>query len=363
MRQHETGVSVQATLSSMLGSRENKLTFGGAFSDSKAFFTQSSRFGYLTPDRGVLSVDGDGAFADGTQDSENAFDARVELRGETRIRSLYLTDTLSINDITQLTLSGRYDRSTVENRDGLTPGGGPGSLDGDHTFSRFNPAVGVTVTPSEAFGAYFGYTEGSRAPSAIELGCADPENPCKLPNAMAGDPPLDQVVTRTFEAGIRGVAAGTITWNAGIFHAQNRDDIMFVADDTSGFGYFENFGKTRRQGGELGVSAKLGTLRCRRQLHLPRCDLSLGGRSGRRRQQYERREGPGFEGTIDVEEGDRIPLTPRHIFKAFAAWQVLPQLSLNVDSITVAGTLARGNENNDHEPDGQFYIGQGRTGG
>ncbi len=33
---------------------------------------------------------------------------------------------------------------------------------------------------------------------------------------------------------------------------------MFVADDTSGFGYFTNFGRTRRQGGELGLNAKLG---------------------------------------------------------------------------------------------------------
>ncbi len=74
-------------------------------------------------------------------------------------------------------------------------------------------------------------------------------------------------------------------------------------------------------------------------------------------------EGAGFEGSIEVEAGDRIPLTPRHLFKAFAAWRMLPQLSINIDSITVAGSFARGNENNEHEPDGEFYIGPGRTGG
>ena len=56
--------------------------------------------------------------------------------------------------------------------------------------------------------------EVSRAATSIELGCADPEAPCKLPNAMAGDPALDQVVTRTSETGVRGGNA-TLTWNAG----------------------------------------------------------------------------------------------------------------------------------------------------
>lgn len=34
-----------------------------------------------------------------------------------------------------------------------------------------------------------------------------------------------------------------------------------------------------------------------------------------------------------------------------------------MDVITIAGSYARGNENNEHEPDGEFYIGPGRTGG
>jgi outer membrane receptor protein involved in Fe transport len=74
-------------------------------------------------------------------------------------------------------------------------------------------------------------------------------------------------------------------------------------------------------------------------------------------------EGPGFEGTIDVHSGDRIPLIPRHIFKAFATWHIVPQLAVNADLVTIAGSYSRGNENNEHQPDGVFYIGPGRTGG
>jgi outer membrane receptor protein involved in Fe transport len=361
-RQHEAGFSMQATFSSMLAGRRNHFTVGGALTDSRATFTQSTQFGYVTPDRGVATVDGPGAFADGSQDSENAFDARVDLTGDTKTGSVFFTDTFDVTPIVHLTISGRYDRSEIENRDGLTPGGGPGSLDSDQHFDRFNPAVGVTITPSEALNAYVGYTEGSRAPSAIELGCADPENPCKLPNAMAGDPPLDQVITRTVEAGLRGRASDYLVWNVGVFRAQNRDDIMFVADDTSGFGFFQNFGKTRRQGAEAGVTARFGSF----DVGANYTFLDATYRSSEEvlgEGNSTNEEGAGFEGTIDVEPGDRIPLTPRHIFKAFAGWRILPRLTLNADVITISGSYARGNENNEHEADGVFYIGPGRTGG
>ena len=67
----------------------------------------------------------------------------------------------------------------------------------------------------------------SRAATSIELGCANPDEPCKLPNAMAGDPPLSQVGTRSIEGGVRGTQ-GPTTWHAGIFRAENQDDILFA---------------------------------------------------------------------------------------------------------------------------------------
>src|SRR5262249_7096855 len=81
-RQHDAGFSAQTTLTAPLGSKANQLTVGVALINSHAEFAQSSQFGFLTPDRGIDTVEGDGSFADGTQDSENAFDARVDLTGE-----------------------------------------------------------------------------------------------------------------------------------------------------------------------------------------------------------------------------------------------------------------------------------------
>jgi outer membrane receptor protein involved in Fe transport len=359
--QSEAGASGQLTFSRQLGGRTNSFTAGGAYNANRAHFTQTSQFGYLMPDRGVATADGPGAFADGTQDSDDAYDARVDLSGRTHVYSLYATDTLEVLPTLNLIVSGRYDSTKVENSDALTPSGA-GSLTGDHRFHRFNPAIGVTWNPAPAFGAYAAYNEGSRAPSAIELGCSDPDNPCRLPNALAGDPPLDQVVTKTLEAGIRGEAFGKLNWNAGLFRAENHDDIMFVADSVSGFGYFRNFGETRRQGAELGLTTQFGP-------------VSLGASYTWLDATYRSEEvvagqgnstndvGPGFEGVITVEPGDRIPLVPHQIFKANARWEATRKISFDADMIAVDGVYARGNENNLHQPDGAFYLGQGKTAG
>jgi len=121
----------------------------------------------------------------------------------------------------------------------------------------------VTYTTRHAVNLYAGYSEGNRAPTSIELGCANPNQPCKLPNAMAGDPPLDQVVTRTLEAGIRGGTASSarFSWSAGLFRTRNDQDILFVSSPQTGFGYFKNFGETRRQGIELGVNRRMDRVR------------------------------------------------------------------------------------------------------
>jgi outer membrane receptor protein involved in Fe transport len=362
-RQHDGGISAQVTFTAEVAGRGNLFTLGMADLHSRSHFTRSSQFGYLTPDRRIATTDGPGAFADGSQNSANAFDSRVDLTGDTEVRSLYATDSLQLSRAVRLTLSGRYDRTKVENRDALIPGGGPGSLDGNHRFSRFNPAVGVTFAPSAGFSAYVGYNEGSRAPSAIELGCADPVNPCRLPNSMAGDPPLDQVVTKTVEAGVRGSIGERVTWNAGVFRARNHKDVLFVADNQAGFGYFRNFGATRRQGGELGIRSRMGAFALGASYSFLDATYRTAELVNGNGNSSNDGVAPGFAGNIEIEPGDRIPLMPRHLFKSFAEWNVTPMFSLHADLITVAGSYARGNENNQHQADGLYYLGPGKTSG
>jgi outer membrane receptor protein involved in Fe transport len=361
--QHNEGASAQLTLDNPLGVHTNRLTVGVALDDSHVHFVQSSQFGYLTADRGVIGVTGPGAFADGTQTSASAFDSRVDLGGSGRVYSAYFTDTVAVTRLLNLTLAGRYDRSEIHNRDALNPGGGAGSLDGDHHFGRFNPSLGLSFAANTALSLYASYSQSSRAPSAIELGCADPANACRLPNSMAGDPPLDQVVTSTWEAGARGTVNKVVNWSVGVFRADNRDDILFVADAQAGFGYFRNFGKTRRQGVELGASSHLGQLTL--GAHYTLLDatfrspetLAAAGNSS------NDAVAPGFDGNIDIRPGNRLPLTPRQIIKATLQWDLTPRFNLDADAVYIGSSYARGNENNQHQPDGVYYLGPGSTGG
>lgn len=360
-RQHEGGFGAQANYRGDLGGMGNQLVAGFAYKQSRARFTQSSQFGYLTLARSVIPVNGPGAFADGTQASENAFDARVDLTGRNRKFSVFVSDTADVTDTVAVTVSASYDIDQVRNRDAITPGGGRGSLDGSTTFERLNPAVGVTWKASNALKAYASLTQGGRAPSVIELGCADPDNPCRLPNALAGDPPLNQVRTRTAELGARGTLAGA-TWSAGVFRVDNHDDILFVADDVSGFGYFKNFGRTRRDGVELSADGEWGPVAIGASYTYLRATyrtaeaVSGGGNSAND-------AGPGLDGDIVISPGDRIPMIPRHLFKAQLSWEVSEAIGLTADMLAASGVYARGNENNAHQPDGVFYLGPGRTKG
>jgi hypothetical protein len=67
---------------------------------------------------------------------------------------------------------------------------------------------------------------------------------------MADDPPLDDIVSKTYEAGASGRLPGTmLKWNAAIYHAMNHDDIHFINNNAqNGLGYFDNVGRTRRDG-------------------------------------------------------------------------------------------------------------------
>ena len=359
--QHNAGASGQFTRFDSVAGRRNQLTGGAAFDRSRAAFTQSSELGYLNPDRSITGVNafGDGGVTGGTVDGE-PYDTRVDLDGLTTTWSVYASDTLSFGDRVHLTAAGRFNRTTVENRDGIRPGGGEGSLDGSHVFSRFNPAAGVTVNTARGVNLYAGYNEGSRAATSIELGCADPEQPCKLPNAMAGDPPLSQVVTRTFETGVRGHTHG-VAWNTSYFRAANRDDILFVQSEQTGFGYFMNFGRTRREGIELAARTRAG----RAEVGAGYTFLSATFQSPEQvngdGNSASDAAAPGLEGAIDIAPGDRMPLIPRHMLKVYADVQVTGAFGVDVDLMALSGAAARGNENGDHEADGIYYLGPGGT--
>ncbi len=354
LSQHNAGFALQGHLQGELGGRENRVTAGLVVDESRSHFLQDSQFAYLTPDHGVIGATGSGSMAD---------DSRVDLGGRTRSQSLFVADSYALSQTLRLNLAARYDRAQTRTSDALTPGGGPGSLEGNQRFSRLNPALGLIAQATPALSLYGSYSQASRAPSAIELGCADPANPCRLPNAMAGDPPLRQVVTSTWETGARGTVGATTQWTAGLFRASNHDDILFIADDQAGYGYFHNVGLTRREGLELGANSQLGRVALGANYTYLNATYRSAETLGGAGNSSNDAVAPGFEGNIQVEPGQHIPLIPQHLFKAYAHWDINPRLGLDADLLVVGGAYARGNENNLHQPDGLYYLGTGRSGG
>jgi outer membrane receptor protein involved in Fe transport len=361
--QHNEGATAQLTRQRTSGATRNLFTVGGGYDHSHVDFSQSRQLGYLNPDRSITGLD---AFADGVTGGAIdgvPFDNRVDLDGSIHTWSIYATDTLSHGDRWHLTMSGRYNDTAVHNRDRIRPDGGSDSLNGDESYRRFNPAIGVTFNPARQLNVYAGYSEGSRAPTSVELGCANPENPCKLPNALTGDPPLAQVVARTWEAGVRG-SEGRLTWNAGVFRSINRDDILFVTSEQTGFGYFRNFGETERQGIEAGANAQVGRLTIGAGYTYLKAtyqnEETIDG--GSNSNNDAARDGqPGLGGTITIQPGDRIPLIPAHTLKAYLDVQAISGLSIDVDLVAASAAFARGNEDNQHVADGVFYLGPGST--
>lgn len=185
-------------------------------------------------------------------------EAETDINTETETASIYFTNTLDLTPELALTLSGRYNDTdvTLRDRSGERP-----ELNGDHNFARFNPAFGLAWSPDADLTLYGSYSESSRVPTSIELACnegvfelaqqyaieegEDPDDiefECRLPNAFLADPPLDDVVTRSFELGAR-MTVGTTNYSLGLFRAVNRDDILFQTTGRS-TGLFANVDAT-----------------------------------------------------------------------------------------------------------------------
>ncbi|HZV55807.1 MAG TPA: TonB-dependent receptor [Rhodocyclaceae bacterium] len=329
--QASMGVSVQWSRTD----DDNHVAFGSTFDRSHTGFEQSSELGTFDSQRSV-TAGGGGEVVDN------------RLTGTTQAWSLYATDTYRPNQEMAIMTSLRFNHARVATRDDLTtvvP-----NLDGNFTYQKLNPAIGVSWKPLATLSLFVNAAQGNRVPSPIELGCADPANPCSLPNAMQSDPYLKQVVTRTLESGLRGRAGGW-QWDATLFRSINYDDILFVGTSTSA-GYFTNFGRTRRQGLELGIARNLGTLALRANYayvdatyQSSACLLAPENSS---RGQSAECTASGQNDEILVKPGNRIPGIPRHGFKTSVAWNLAGGWKLTGDLLAFSSQYLRGNENNEH---------------
>jgi outer membrane receptor protein involved in Fe transport len=323
-RQDGAGLGLQATLLGSLGSRDNRLTVGLSHDAAEIAYAASTELGALDATRGAIPG---GVFLG---DAFTSLDATIATTG------LFLTDVLSLNETTTLTLSGRFNRTDVALEDRLGV-----ALNGDHRFERFNPAVGLTMALDDSLTFYASYSEASRAPSPVELTCADEDDPCRLPNAFLADPPLEQVVAHTLEAGLRG-ARERWRWHAGVFSTTNEDDILFIsAGALTNQGFFDNVGETRREGIELDASGTLGE-RLGWSVAFTRLDATF-------RESFavaSPNNPAATDGEVAVEPGDRLPLVPERLLKAELAFAASDALSFAANVVAASSQHFRGDEGN-----------------
>jgi len=363
--QNEYGFSGQFTWITSPRIGRNQLAAGASIDRNNVHYTQATDFAYILPNYSLVSVpawqDGSTVDADG-----NPVNSQVGLRGHSPNWSLYFADTLTLRKKVNVTVSGRYNREAVNNLDLLNPVAGPGSLTGDYTFQRFNPAVGITWSPISTVNAYARFSQGSRAPTSIELGCADPSAPCSLPNALSSDPPLQQVVAESWELGLRGKPEiphfNNLSWNAGAFRYENHNDILFIAAPIIGTGYFRNFAKTLREGFDADMDGRVGSVNWGLYWTFLsatyQSNETLNG-SANNTNDTALQGYPGLDGTITVHPGNRIPLIPKQTGKAYALWQATSKLMFEVNEVIASSSYARGNENNAYTADGVYYLGPG----
>ncbi len=293
------GAALEGQEKSPLFGRPNLFIAGVSYDHGRSNYRTSSELaqitaGYVAEGSGVTYRDDENELSPRNLDSENTY------------WGLYFSNALDITDQLTVTVGGRYNHATIKLEDNT--GDFPG-LNATNKYERFNPMAGANYKIMRGVSVYGGYSESNRAPTPAELGCAEEDFPCLIESFLTDDPPLDQVVGRTAEVGLRGQGyynGGQYTWGAGLFRTLAEDDILPVTN-TEGRIFFINAGDTLRQGVEL--SATYETRKWNVYANYAFVDATL-----------DTCNDPSGECAF-LEAGDRLPGIPRHIFKAgFEYW-------------------------------------------
>ncbi len=347
------GGSVQAVDRGHLFGFRNQFLVGASWDHGLVSYTTASELGIMQP---KFVVQGTGIQIGGDDFFPRDIDTTSDYFG------LYFSNTTDLTSRLALTVGGRYNYARLELDNNFVPEGEEDSLSGVHTFVRFNPSAGLTYQLAPGLTAFGGYSEANRAPTAAELSCADPEDPCLIESLLVADPPLDQVVSRTFEVGLRGNVATfgrehALAWTLSAFHTRNEDDIISIAAPQSGRGFFDNIGQTQRQGIEASLqyqNQKLYTYASyaftdaefRENLIISAPDNPLAEEICPDVDYTD----PEQEATcVRVTPGNSLPGIPRHKFKAGFNYSLTPKWKFGVDMIAASGQRYFGDEGNDNK--------------
>ena len=327
------GVSVQATDTQTVFGFNNHLVAGISFDGAQTEFTGLSYIGGITPDSRVFV--GPGVVID-----ESGSNVPVRVGISDAYYGAFVADTFNLTNRLALTASGRFNAAEIDLNDQ-----NGGDLSGNHSYSRFNPAAGVTYQVTPWLTAYAGYAEANRAPTPAELSCAGPNDSCSLANFFVGDPNLKQVVAHTVEAGLRGTVpiadSDKLSYNLGFYRSNLDDDIIFVNSVTLNRAFFTNVGQTRRQGIDASIQYKT-----------PRWSAYLAYTFTDATYQSGFVEAAGSNpaadanGNITINPGDHLPGVPMHQGKLGATYHLTDQWTISGVLIAQSGQYLFGDQAN-----------------
>lgn len=354
--QDSQGFTLQAAVLEPLFGHGNQLVLGASWFDGEATFRSVTELAFLDPITRSTQGLGTGTFLE---------EGETDVATRTATRSLYFVNTHTVSDALTLTLAGRWNGSDIRLRDrsGERP-----ELNGDHEFSRFNPSLGFSYDLDANNNLYGSYSESNRIPTPIELACneyvfevarefaiLDGEDPddiefeCRLPNAFLADPPLNDVVTKSFELGLRGSFNG-LGYQLGVFRATNQDDILFQTTGRA-TGLFANVDETRRQGIEASLTGSAGKLDW--YAHWTYVQARFGDSFQVLSPNHPNADA---EGELAVQRGDRMPGLPEDIVKLGASYQLTPAFSIGAELFYNGSQVVRGDESNELPEIGGYTL-------
>jgi outer membrane receptor protein involved in Fe transport len=336
------GGSLQTTVTKDLLSLKNQFVAGASIDTGRVNYRNEGNIGFLDANHVVQTS---GIYIGGDE-----FNTKLDT--STKYFGLYFSDNLSLTDALGMQVSGRYNHARIKLMDRFGT-----DLNGEHSFNRFNPALGFTYKLSDEASAYVNYSEANRAPTAVELSCADPTKPCRVPNAFLADPALGQVVARSVEGGFRGRftaldGKAPVNWSVAGFGTRNFDDIIFVSTGAgTGGGFFQNAGITQRLGVEANLNGTVGELGWY-------VNYSYTEATFRSHLTVASPFNPlaDANGDIHVEPGDRIPGIPLHTAKVGASYNVTKNWTVALESIINSSQFLRGDEANLLDPVSGYAV-------
>ncbi|MEE7469951.1 TonB-dependent receptor [Methylobacterium oryzae] len=344
------GGSLQAANRDRIFGLSNTFVVGGSIDAANYGFKSSSTLGVINPN---LSI---------TTDPSNPFYGNVPGLGTPQLRTagalgiapssvngsnlymgLYTLDTLDVTDRLSLTAGARLNFARIQSEDltGFSP-----DVTGTHYFNKINPVAGLTYRFFDALNLYGSYSESNRAPTPLELACANPDRPCLLPNSLVADPPLKQVTGRTYEVGFRGQLpntydGGIITYKIGAFRTDLANDILSLATPgNTARAYFVNVPSTQRQGIEVGGEYTADYLRVYANYALVDATFQFNGTLSSPNNPLA------DDGAIQVRKGNIVPLVPTHQIKAGFDYFVTPNWQFGLYLQAFSSSYFRGDESN-----------------